>query len=382
MKHGFLALMLACALPGLVRDGAQPASINGTWSSDSGNYWSRNDNERWVSIQLERDDSHNSVSVPAHEVPSLVDESANGRVHFTVRRDAGTFTFDGNEQNGRAAGNFVFAVDPAYVSDMARLGYRGLSTDDLWRFATFDITRDYATGFKNAGYTLDRDELIKTRIHGATPAFVEQVQREGLGKPPIDDLITMRIHGVTPEFIKGMRDLGYNDLSIDKLVQLRIHGVSPEYVRQMTANGFKNPSLDRLVQFRIHGVTPEFIKSFSDLGYKNLDADELVKMRIHGVSPEFVKALNDLGYKNIDIDDLVKMRIHGVTPDYIRQMREVGYGKEGVDQLVSFRIHGVNADFVRDLQSHGFKNLSADDLVDASIHGRRWIRSRAMHDDR
>ena len=44
MKHGFLALMLACALPGLVRDGAQPASINGTWSSDSGNYWSRNDN--------------------------------------------------------------------------------------------------------------------------------------------------------------------------------------------------------------------------------------------------------------------------------------------------------------------------------------------------
>ena len=376
MKHGFLALMLACALPGLVRDGAQPAALHGTWHCDSTSSWTRNDSERWISIQLERNDSHNSLSVAARDVPALADQSADGPVHFTLRRDAGTYTFEGSQRNGLGAGEFAFAPDPAYVSDMARLGYRGLTTEDVWRFATFDITRDYATRFKSAGYTLDADELIKTRIHGATPAFVEQVKQEGLGQPPIDDLIKMRIHGVTPEFIKGMRDLGYTDLSIDKLVQLRIHGVTPEYVRQMTANGFKNPSLDRLVQFRIHGVTPEFIKSFSDLGYRNLDGDELVKMRIHGVSPEFVKALSDLGYKNVDVDDLVKMRIHGVSPEYIRQMREVGYGKEGVDQLVSFRIHGVNADFVRELQSHGFKNLSADDLVDASIHGRRWLRSR------
>ena len=374
MKHGFFALMVACALPGFV--GAQPASIHGTWHSDTSNYWNRNDNERWLSIQLERDDSQNSLSVPARDVPSLADESASGPVHFTVRRDAGTYTFDGSERNGRGAGEFVLAPDPAYISGMASLGYGGLSTEDVWRFATFDITRDYVTGFKNAGYTPDRDELIKTRIHGATPAFAAQVKQEGLGQPSIDDLVKMRIHGVTPEFIKGMRDLGYSDLSIDKLVQLRIHGVTPDYVREMAANGFKTASLDRLVQFRIHGVTPEFIKSFSDLGYKDLDADELVKMRIHGVTPEFVKALSDLGYKNVAIDDLVKMRIHGVTPEFIRQMRDVGYGKEGVDQLVAFRIHGVDAEFVRDLQSHGFKNLSAEDLVDASIHGRRWIRTR------
>ena len=375
MRHVFLALTVACALPGLLAQN-QPEAIRGTWHSDANNYWGRNANERWISIQLERDDTHNGLSVPARDAAALADESATGPVHFTIRRDAGTYTFDGSQRAGRGSGDFVFAPDPDYIAGMARLGYRGLTSEDVWRFATFDITRDYATGFRNAGYTLDEDELIKTRIHGATPAFAAQVKQEGLGQPPIDDLVKMRIHGVTPEFIKAMRDLGYTDLSIDKLVELRIHGVTPDYVRQMTSYGFKNAPLDRLVQFRIHGVTPEFIKSFADLGYKNLDSDDLVKMRIHGVTPEFVKALDDLGYKDVPIDDLVKMRIHGVTPEFIKQMREVGYGKESVDQLVAFRIHGVDAQLVRDLQSRGFKNLSAEDLVDFSIHGRRWLKAR------
>jgi hypothetical protein len=384
MKHGFLAVMLACAFPGIGYDAVnagprtQPAAaaIHGTWHSDAGNYWTRNEDGHWISIQLERDDNHNSLSVPAGDVPSLADGSASGPVHFTVQRDAGTYTFDGTERSGRGAGDFVFAVNPEYVAGMARLGYQGLTTEDVWRFATFDITRDYVTGFKNAGYSLSEDELIKTRIHGATPAFLEQVKQQGLGQPPVEDLVKMRIHGVTPEFIKAMRDLGYANLSIDELIELRIHGVTPEYVRQMADDGFKSAPLDRLVQFRIHGVTPEFIKSFADLGYKGLDADDLVKIRIHGVTTDFVKALSDLGYKNVPVDDLVKMRIHGVTPEYIRQMREVGYGKEDVDQLVAFRIHGVDQQFVRDLESHGFKNLSADDLVDFSIHGRRWIDRR------
>jgi hypothetical protein len=374
MKHLLLA-------PGLVTllAAAQPttgSSITGTWHSDPANYWTRN-NERFVNLQLERDDSQSGFGVSEREVPALADRQADGPVHFTLRRDAGTFDFDGRVRNGHGSGDFRFVRSEEFVAGMARLGYTPLSIEDIWRFAMHDVTRQYVTSYRDAGYHPDRDELITTRIHGATPEFAQEMKQQGLGQASIDDLVKMRIHGVTPEFIKEMRDLGYRDLSIDKLVALRIHGVSADFAKQMAALGFKNADLDQLVQFRIHGVSPEFIKSFADLGYKNLDANQLVAMRIHGVTPEFVKELNDLGYKNVDVDDLVKMRIHNVTPEFIRQMRDVGYGNVKVDRLVEFRIHDVDADLVRDLKARGFTNMSEEDLVDFSIHGRRWLRKRA-----
>jgi hypothetical protein len=372
MKHLILAMCLAAG----VVDGGQtrPATVSGTWRADYDNYWTRSNSERWINIQLEHDGSNNGIGIPERDVPALADRRADGPIHFTLRRDAGTFDFTGRIADGRGRGDFTFTPDGEFIAGMGRLGYARLSDEDLWRFAMHDVTRDYVTGFKNAGYQLDTDDLVKSAIHGATPAFAQEVKAQGLGKPDIDDLVKMRIHGVTPEFIKTMKDLGYKDLSIERLVQLRIHGVTPDYIKGMAALGFKNQDLDDLVKFRIHGVTPEFIKSFSDLGYKNLSADDLVKMRIHGVTTQFVKDLNTLGYKDLAIDDLVKMQIHGVTPDYIKQMRDAGYGGIKIDKLVQFRIHGVDADFVQRAKAHNFTNLSADDLVDLAIHGGRWLK--------
>jgi hypothetical protein len=373
MKHLILAMCLGAAVTG----GAQQTkpTVEGTWRADYDNYWTRSTNERWISLQLQHDGSNNGLGIPERDVPALTDRGADGPIHFTLRRDAGTFDFTGRLTGGRGRGDFTFTPDAEFVSGMGRLGYARLTNDDVWRFAMHDVTRQYVTDFKSAGYAPDTSDLIKTRIHGATPAFAQEVKAQGLGKPDIDELVKMRIHGVTPEFIKTMRDLGYKDLPIDKLVELRIHGVTPEFIKGMAALGFKDQSLSDLVKFRIHGVTPDFIKSFSDLGYKNLDADDLVKMRIHGVSPQMVKDLNELGYKELAIEDLVKMRIHGVTPAYIKQMRDAGFGGIKVEKLVQFRIHGVDEDLIRDAKAHNFTNLSADDLIDLAIHGRRWLKS-------
>jgi hypothetical protein len=374
MKH----LLFAMCLAGFTTGGAQPtagATVEGTWRADYDNYWTRSNNERWISIQLRHDGGNNGIGIPERDVPALADRRADGPVRFTLRRDAGTFDFTGQVDAGRGRGDFRFTPDPAFLSGMSSLGYAGLTSNDVWRFAMHDVSRAYVSGFKKAGYDPDTSDLIKTRIHGATPAFAQEVKAQGLGKPNIDELVKMRIHGVTPEFIKTMRDLGYKDMPIDKLVELRIHGVTPEFIRGMATLGFKDQTLSQLVKFRIHGVTADFIKTFSDLGYKNLDADDLVKMRIHGVSAQMVKELSDLGYKDLAIEDLVRMRIHGVTPSYIRQMREAGYGGVKIDKLVQFRIHGVDEDLIRRAKARGFNNLSADDLVDLAIHGRRWLRS-------
>ncbi len=321
-------------------------TVQGTWHADRDNYWTRSGSERWINIELQYDGNNSGFGISERDLPALADRGSDGPIKFAVQRDAGRFDFSGQVNNGRAGGEFSFTPSADFSSGMQRLGYARLSDEDVWRFAMHDISRDYVSDFKKAGYQLEVGDLIKSRIHGATPAFAEQVKQEGYGHQDIDELVKMRIHGVTPEFIKAMRDLG-----------------------------FKNETIDDFVKFRIHGVTPEFIKTFSDLGYKNLDGDDLVKMRIHGVTPEFVRELSDLGYKNLPVDDLIKMRIHGVTPDYMRKMRDAGYPNIKVDRLVQFRIHGVDEELISSAKSHGFNDLSADDLVDLAIHGRRWLKS-------
>jgi hypothetical protein len=352
MKHVLLALCLATPLTDWAAEPAPQtesrATVQGTWRSDSDNYWTRDNRERWVSIQLRYDGGNSGFGIPERDAPALADRNAGGPVRFTLRRDAGRFDFTGRIEGGRGSGDFTFTPSGDFLSAMTRLGYPRLSNDEVWRFAMHDVSRDYVTDFKNAGYQLDTSDLIKSRIHGATPAFAQQMSQETRTRMEIDQLIKMRIHGVTPEFIKQMRDLG-----------------------------FKNQTVDDFVQFRIHGVSADYIKTFADLGYKNLDADDLVKMRIHGVSAQFVRDLGDLGYKNLPIDELVRLRIHGVTPDYIRRMRDAGYPNVKIDRLVQFRIHGVDEDLIRRARARGFTNLSAEDLVDLAIHGRRWLRGES-----
>ena len=39
------------------------ATIDGTWRADANNYWTRANSERWISLQLQYDDSNTGIGV-------------------------------------------------------------------------------------------------------------------------------------------------------------------------------------------------------------------------------------------------------------------------------------------------------------------------------
>lgn len=257
--------------------------------------------------------SHNGNTYRESDFQGL----GSGRdVRFELRRDAGTFSFegrfDGTGPGSEGKGTFTFQGSPTYMREMAGLGYK-VEAKDLFSLAMFDVSR---------------------------------------------------------AFIAELRQLGYDDLSLEKLVEFRIHGVSPEFIRAMADAGFPDLPAQRLVEFAIHGVSAEFVRAMGEAGYKNLTADKLVELKIHGATPEFAREMAELGYRDVPLNRLVEFRIHDVSPEFVRDLAEAGHEGISAQDLVSMRIHGVTAQFVREAEKRAGRKLSEREIISRKISGR------------
>jgi beta-lactamase regulating signal transducer with metallopeptidase domain len=141
-------------------------------------------------------------------------------------------------------------------------------------------------------------------------------------------------------FLADLAALGYTGLEVDDIVALKIHGVTPAYIQQMNQAGWGRLTAEQLVSIRIHGVTPEYMQSMKDLGLTVNDLDDLVAMKIHGLDAAYVREMRSLGL-NLEQDDLVSFKIHGVDPAYVQKMRSI-FPTVTADEIISMKIHGVD----------------------------------------
>jgi hypothetical protein len=309
------ALVLAVAL--LPITGTAHAEIRGAWTANPANGRSVQ-----LELSLKHDRSHLGQSIDLGALSGLstaqLASTVSVPVAFSLRREAGTITFEGSLRHGSGGGSFAFAADPSYLATLGGLGVslergkrHGESDEEqLLALAMLDVSTDFIRSMRAAGYDESLDDYLAMRIFKVTPELAADYRRLGMS-PSADDLVAGQIHGVSPAYVEQMRALVGRDVSFDDLVGSRIHGATPEFIAQMRGLGCTSSDLDDYVAFRIHGVTPRFIEELAGLGYRDLDADDLVAFRIHGVTAEFIRDVQARGYRDVSADDLVGMRIHG-----------------------------------------------------------------------
>lgn len=261
------------------------------------------------------------------------------RITFALRREAGTFTFDGRGDMERASGWYGFAPNAQFQRAMEKLGFRGIEPKEMFVFAIDGLTVDGARQLqKLVSDTLDTEGLVQLINHGAGLTYIQAMTNAGFKNLSSDEYRRARDHGVSAEFAREMSDLGMK-LSLEELVRSRDHGVNTEYVRAMRNAGYKL-SHEELIRTRDHGVSVEYIKRMTALGYGDLPIEDYVRMRDHGVSAEYVESIRDEGYTKLSASELVRMRDHGVTASYIRRVKEMLKESPSVDQIIRMRDTG------------------------------------------
>ena len=107
----------------------------------------------YVNLQMRERHSSWGSDLPLQQLEGLSAqqlESGSGPVRFTLRRDAGTFTFTGPLGSGVGAGTYTFAADPSFAGELEKRGVGRPTEKEQYRMARSDISLAFVDELKAA----------------------------------------------------------------------------------------------------------------------------------------------------------------------------------------------------------------------------------------
>jgi len=217
------------------------------------------------------------------------DQTQNGKVNFSMSREAGTIDCEGTFTNGRGVGTFRFTPNYSFADAMKSRGF------------------DFSKASKHGSQDLEMRLFTATTLN-VTTAFADDLKSANFGPLDVDDLFKATIFKITPQYMAEMKATGFPNLGMEDLVKGRIFKVDAEYVRQVNSMGFPNLDFESLVKFRIFKVEPEFLNALKAEGLTNLAAEDVVKFRIFKIDPQYIREARAAD-PNITAEELVQMKI-------------------------------------------------------------------------
>jgi hypothetical protein len=316
----------------------------GTALSGQGWKLSRGGSPGMVHFTVERSRPGNRT-ITSNDVPlanfsgfslDMLDHS--GPAKFQYVEDAATLQCEGKFAWGRGAGSFTLTPNPAFVSELNRLGFASPHEDEIFLMMLSHTNLDFVREVRSTGVASSLRELLDMAAHGVTLGFVHDMNRAGYRDLRAEDYVELHDHGVKPQFVEELKNAGY-DIPANRIVELHDHGVDSRFVRDLQVSGM-HPHEGELVELRDHGVTPEYLRGLHDAGYGTISAAEIIELKDHGVATEFATKASDLGY-SFTPPELIELHDHGVDAKYLRTIHDSGMKNLNSAQIVQLHDHGV-----------------------------------------
>jgi hypothetical protein len=233
-------------------------------------------------------------------------------VSFQIQREPGSFACTGSAGDGSAAGQFTYVPSARFDDAVASRGLGRPTFHQSLELALAGTTLAFIDQIRTSAQHATIADVVRAVQHGVTPKYLAELAALGYRTTSLDQLVRMRDHGVSADFVRAVQTAGYRNLSPEDLVRLADHGVREKYIAEMRAAGYTQVTADQLVTLHDHGVTARYAGDLAAAGYKNLSAEELIALRDHGVSVAFVERLKAHGYGNLSVRDMIRLHDSGI----------------------------------------------------------------------
>ncbi|MFZ1700798.1 MAG: hypothetical protein WBO10_03800 [Pyrinomonadaceae bacterium] len=268
------------------------APVTGNWKADARSEKMNDDGKLHISFERATDRGRNNQgsNFAFEDLQGLTrSQTQNGRVAFSLVREAGTVECEGAFTDGKGSGTFRFTPSQAYIGAMRSRG--------------FDFEKDRHS--EDGGI---ESRLLSAALLHVTTALADDLNSAGFSGLDVDDLFKAAIFKVDSKFMAEMKASGFPNLTMEDLVKARIFKIDADYVRQVHEMGFSDKGFEALVKFRIFKVTPEFLGELKAAGLSGLDSEDIVKCRIFKIDADFVRSARAAD-PNATIEDMVQMKI-------------------------------------------------------------------------
>ncbi|QNM83205.1 M56 family metallopeptidase [Sphingomonas sabuli] len=144
-----------------------------------------------------------------------------------------------------------------------RAGDRDDAIDRAIELKGVGVTPEYLAAIRSAApqLRLDHDGIVSLKAVGVSPAFIQELARLGYRAVDADDIAGAYAVGVREDYVRDLAAAGYGRLTMDQLTELKAVGVTAQDIRRFRGAGYKNLDVDTLVELKALGVSPEELKA-------------------------------------------------------------------------------------------------------------------------
>ncbi|MFZ0033255.1 MAG: M56 family metallopeptidase [Candidatus Cybelea sp.] len=194
---------------------------------------------------------------------------------------------DSTSGSGSGSASKSLVADASYLDDLAALGYRNLTINEVIELKSVGVDREYIESLERAGYkNLTPRELVQLKSLGVTGQYIIAMRNAGLVDIDPRELVELKSLGVDPGYISGLAAAGLTGLGVRELTELKSLGVNGAYVKDLADNGYPHLPTREYVQLKSLGVDGGYIRKLASHGFAHLTVEQLIRYKSLRISPQ------------------------------------------------------------------------------------------------